>query len=123
MPMAKHGASLNGGMASERDVMEFWSKQPFDLELKQHEGNCDLCFLKGRNKLLSIIRDNPDLVHWWAEAEEEAEARASKPDGAKFNKEFTYKSLVETVRSSPLLPIWDNDAEFDAECGLWCAGS
>lgn len=66
--------------------------------------------------------DNPDLAHWWAEAEAEAEARPSKPDGARFNKEFTYKSLVKTVRTSPLLPIWDDGTEFDAECGLWCSG-
>lgn len=122
MPMAKRGAAPNGGMAGERDVMDFWAKQPFDLELRQHEGNCDLCFLKGRGKLLSIIREHPDLANWWAEAEAEAEARASKPDGARFNKEFTYKSLMNDVRSSPLLPIWEDNAEFDAECGLWCSG-
>ena len=27
---------------TKRDVMEFWSEQPFDLGLRDYEGNCDL---------------------------------------------------------------------------------
>jgi hypothetical protein len=37
--------------------------------LQPHEGNCDLCFLKGRRKLVNLIRDRPDLAAWWIEQE------------------------------------------------------
>lgn len=53
----------------EEDVMEFWSEQPFDLKLKSHQGNCDLCFLKGTNKRIDLVRDDPQSVEWWIEQE------------------------------------------------------
>lgn len=56
------------------DVAAFWRAQPFDLRLRSWEGNCDLCFLKGRSKRERIIRDRPDLAAWWAEQEAAAGA-------------------------------------------------
>ena len=55
---------------TERDVMAFWSMQSFDLQLQKHEGNCDLCFLKGPRKRQQIIRDRPDLAVWWIKQEQ-----------------------------------------------------
>jgi hypothetical protein len=51
------------------DVDLYWRLQPFDLQLQSHEGNCDLCFLKGLGKRRQIIRDRPDLAEWWIEQE------------------------------------------------------
>lgn len=53
----------------EADVVAFWKAQPFDLELRKHEGNCDLCFLKGVSLRSAIIRDSPELATWWIEQE------------------------------------------------------
>jgi len=61
-PLARAGVT-------EADVLAWWSNQPFDLELRQHEGNCDLCFLKGQTKLRTIMRDRPDLADWWMRME------------------------------------------------------
>jgi 3'-phosphoadenosine 5'-phosphosulfate sulfotransferase (PAPS reductase)/FAD synthetase len=61
-PMSRAGVSL-------ADVRRFWSEQPFDLELEQHEGNCDLCFLKGAGKIQRMLRDRPDLAGWWVKME------------------------------------------------------
>ena len=59
---------------SKEDVGKFWKKQSFDLELPNNKGvtdwgNCDLCFLKGRSKRLSIMQQRPDLADWWIEQE------------------------------------------------------
>ena len=59
---------------TKEDIYEFWSKQNFDLRLHNNNGvtdwgNCDLCFLKGKTKRLSIIRERPDLADWWIEKE------------------------------------------------------
>jgi 3'-phosphoadenosine 5'-phosphosulfate sulfotransferase (PAPS reductase)/FAD synthetase len=54
---------------TEADVMAFWAAQPFDLQLRQHEGNCDLCFLKHPRKRERIMRERPDLAAWWIEQE------------------------------------------------------
>lgn len=102
------------------DVEAFWKQQPFDLALEPHEGNCDLCFLKGRDKRAAIIRKNPSLADWCIAREDSA--KCSKPDGARFRKDETYRQLVTATLNSPLLPLDDDGEEFDAECGTWCAG-
>jgi 3'-phosphoadenosine 5'-phosphosulfate sulfotransferase (PAPS reductase)/FAD synthetase len=98
--------------------------QRFDLALADEEGNCDLCFLKGRGKRAAIIRRRPDLAQWWAEAE--AEAKCSVPAGARFDANESVEMLVAAVRSQPMMDFYegsDPDEEHDAECGTWCAAS
>jgi hypothetical protein len=58
-------------IVTKRIVNEFWKKQPFDLQLKDHEGNCDLCFLKAKWKRLSIARSHPEYIDWWEQKEKE----------------------------------------------------
>lgn len=62
LPLADAGLSLV-------DVNQFWASQPFGLQLRAHEGNCDLCFLKGLAKKRNIVRDTPELVTWWIQQE------------------------------------------------------
>lgn len=52
-----------------RDVREFWKKQPFDLALRDYQGNCDLCWKKSLRKKLTILKENPGSAFWWAEME------------------------------------------------------
>lgn len=60
----------------EQDVLDFWSKQKFDLELRHdpilgtYEGNCDFCFLKRQAKLNRMTVEQPDRIDWWAEQED-----------------------------------------------------
>lgn len=88
----------------ERDVMAFWRSQPFDLKLKQYEGNCDLCFLKSRHKLESLIRDNPGMVDWWAEQE--------RRTGASFARNVPSFTDYKTGRV-PLRTVDDDDLGLD----------
>lgn len=53
----------------EKIVRSFWDRQTFDLELKDYQGNCDLCFLKSTRKKLTIISENPSVADWWNEQE------------------------------------------------------
>lgn len=50
---------------NNRIVRDFWSKQPFDLELKDYQGNCDLCWKKSTRKILTILNENPWRAEWW----------------------------------------------------------
>jgi hypothetical protein len=52
------------------DINLFWSKQPFDLELKSYEGNCDLCWKKSERKLLTMLAENPEMANWWIQMEQ-----------------------------------------------------
>jgi len=51
-------------------IRNWWEKQPFDLQLKDYEGNCDLCFKKSLKKRLTIIKENPKVAQWWSEMED-----------------------------------------------------
>ena len=108
MPMSKAKVTV-------RDVRAFWDAQPFDLQLKSYEGNCDLCFLKGKVKLQALVRENPEMADWWIQAEKSA-AR-----GGQFRQDFTYEELADRVDRQGFL-FEDDGEEFDAECGLTCAG-
>ena len=51
-------------------IRKWWNQQSFDLQLKDYEGNCDLCFKKSLKKRLTIIKENPSIANWWLEMEQ-----------------------------------------------------
>ncbi len=51
-------------------VRDWWAKKDFDLELKDYQGNCDLCFLKSTRKKLTLISENPESAIWWQDMED-----------------------------------------------------
>lgn len=55
---------------TEQFIREFWKKQPFDLQLKDYQGNCDLCFLKSKRKRMTIISEDKTTSEWWAKMEQ-----------------------------------------------------
>lgn len=58
---------------TERDVLEFWKNQDFDLDLPGGDntfGNCVGCFLKSVPKLKKICDAKPEHFDWWARMEE-----------------------------------------------------
>jgi phage N-6-adenine-methyltransferase len=44
------------------DVLTWWKKQPFDLDLPEHLGNCVFCIEKGINKIALAARDEPQMA-------------------------------------------------------------
>ena len=122
MPMATQA----GGMVKQRDVQAFWRRQPFDLGIHSADGNCDLCFLKHRNSRMRRIRQDPSFADWWIEQERVAKCSMKDEHGernARFDAGESVTQLREAVLNSPLMNLGTpEDEEFDAECGLWCAG-
>jgi hypothetical protein len=86
-------------------VLDYWKTMPFDLGLEHHQGNCDLCFLKGKNKLKRLITEDPSKAEWWARQEELV--------GGTFNRRYSVKQLIELIRSSPTLFDYEDP---DREC-------
>lgn len=100
---------------SERDVLDFWRTQPFDLGLQSYEGNCDGCFLKAWGKLCAIEQNRPGTLDWWSAMEE-------GPGKVQFVIEHSYRSIQQTVQRQPALfnfAALDTDREHDADCGAW----
>ena len=86
------------------DVRKFWKDYWFDLNLPDKDifSNCDLCFLKGREKTDIIIRQKPERADWWIRMEEENKNvfRRDRP---------SYKKLKEIIEISPMLFDDEND--------------
>lgn len=43
----------------------WWNFQSFNLQLEDHEGNCDMCYKKSENKLIAIVGCRPKKADWW----------------------------------------------------------
>ena len=103
------------------DILNWWKAQPFDLKISSDEGNCDLCFLKGRNKLVQLIRQNPSMADWWVNMETYAGIEAKQRNKLKdttmsqFRKEFRYSDLVKQAESQLDLNFPD-DTSTDCFC-------
>lgn len=50
-------------------VNAYWDKKPYNLEIPSILGNCTLCFLKGKNAIISILQNFPELADEWIEDE------------------------------------------------------
>jgi 3'-phosphoadenosine 5'-phosphosulfate sulfotransferase (PAPS reductase)/FAD synthetase len=114
MPLARAGVT-------KRDVLRFWlgssmivgrdQPQGFDLGLQGWQGNCDLCFLKGRGILEHSIRTEPGRADWWS--------RMERTIGkGRFVTEWSVADLARDVARSPVFAPFDPETEHDAECGV-----
>jgi 3'-phosphoadenosine 5'-phosphosulfate sulfotransferase (PAPS reductase)/FAD synthetase len=93
------------------DVRAFWDAMPFDLALKDGEGNCDLCFLKGAGLLARLIRARPEAADWW---------EAQEGEGNRFHdNKPSYADLREIAAGKIGLPLLDVLTE-EEENGLPC---
>lgn len=98
-----------------REVGEFWSRQPFNLDLPTYNGrtlagNCDLCFLKPANQIFTLIQERPARAIWWAKMEALALALASKPSGAVFRSDRpNYQQMLDY--SQQQANLFDADEE------------
>ena len=107
---------------TEPDVMAFWRRQPFDLQLEPHEGNCDLCFLKGIAKLKRLINADPARADWWIEQEryrrEHGRKHIRKVEMAQFLQAISYSDLREVAVTEGWLPLDDeNEKSVSCFCG------
>ena len=92
---------------TKADVLDWWSKQPFDLQVNEPYGNCDCCFLKGKGKLAIIAKEKPELFDWWIDKEEV---------GRQWKKETTYKQIREKAQIQT--GLWDGDPSFECFCNI-----
>ena len=77
-------------------IRGWWEKQSFDLQLKDYEGNCDLCFKKSLKKRLTIIKENPKSAKWWLEMEQKYSSESIPRFDLRTNKSI--KELVKMAK-------------------------
>ena len=94
---------------TEEDVNKYWSEESkFDLQLESKRGNCNLCFLKGKQNLIETIREDPYLVDWWIEMEEKHERQ--------FSDRHSYRELKELSEQDDLVLDFVDNESFDCFC-------
>lgn len=125
----KHGRRVSYPLAkakvTKKDIWKFWLgdninpknpinplPQDFDLGLHPWEGNCTLCFQKGKGIRKRIIRENPKEPLWWMQQE--------VSQAGWFDSRDLVSELVAQVKSTPSFFDADDDMEYDVECGSQC---
>ena len=85
---------LNDANVSEKDVLDFWGKQKFNLRVVKGFGNCDGCFLKSEKNLATLWKLYPERAKWWAK--QESLVFKGKEDKADFQR---FKGQVDRTAS------------------------
>lgn len=93
---------------TKKDVIEFWNKQNFDLNINEPYGNCDCCFLKGKGKIMKIAKERPELLQYWIEIE--------KNSGRTFKKDISYQQILSISQNQ--IDMFLDDPGFDCFCNI-----
>ena len=88
-------------------INAYWAASDFDLGLRDGEGNCDLCFLKGAPKIARIMDEHPELSSWWIEKESIVLSRGTGKGGVFRKDRPRYAKLQREARSICSLPLLD----------------
>lgn len=89
---------------TKNDILDWWKGMPFDLQLKEHQGNCNKCFKKTLRKLLTIEKEERlcgKVDTWWNDMEKKYEnyiplSQKNRVPPVRFNrKNMTRDDIVE----------------------------
>jgi hypothetical protein len=53
----------------QRELNEWWNKQPFKLQIHGDFGNCELCWKKSDKTLIKNLQRGTRTVKWWQKME------------------------------------------------------
>ena len=100
---------LNDAKITKPMVLDYWRNKPYDLETPPILGNCDLCFLKGKNAIIQILREQPELADKWIEDE--------KIVNATYINGISYSKMLELSKR----PYFKQQSLFDLEPSFNCS--
>jgi len=80
-------------------INDYWSKKPYTLEIPSILGNCDLCFMKGKNAIINILSSFPELADKWIADEDEAQKHGAF-GGHTYFPDITYRQLRDLAQNN-----------------------
>jgi len=89
------------------DVERFWANQSFRLDIPRLLGNCVGCFLKGTKKISLIAKQYPELLEWWAQAEEQP-LPSAKRGYFRWDRP-SYRALINMAKSQNEIDFPDDE--------------
>lgn len=102
---------------TKKDVKDFWSNQPFQLNLPEHLGNCRACYKKSEKKLQKVAEDEPDAFDFFIDMENEYSHLKSKDENTP-RKIYRFERTAYEVKHNLNLPEHlQEDDECAEECG------
>jgi len=101
---------MSAGVSREQ-IMSFWKKSKFDLQIPSYMGNCDLCFMKSQRKVKAIIQAEPERLDWWIEQEEKYGR------GHRFRRDMTMRELQNHALSEEKIELSDEEWKLTCYCG------
>jgi hypothetical protein len=109
---------LYEGKITKNDIEKYWKEKPYTLEIPSILGNCTLCFMKGKNAILSILRDFPELANEWIIDEEFSEILNGKGNGRTYFPNITIKNLKDLASNNLFREhnLENIHPEFSCEC-------
>jgi hypothetical protein len=83
-------------------INDYWKSKPYTLEIPSILGNCDLCFMKGKNAIISILSVYPELADKWIADEERSKERkdGKKETGHPYFKGVSIKQLRDISQNN-----------------------
>jgi 3'-phosphoadenosine 5'-phosphosulfate sulfotransferase (PAPS reductase)/FAD synthetase len=94
-------------------VNQFWLNKSYNLDIPSILGNCDLCFLKGKNNIIKILQLYPELAEKWIKDEEESKRHF----GHTYFPDVTYKGLLQMAQSQKsLFNLEDSLPAYSCSC-------
>lgn len=89
-------------------VNDWWNQQAFNLELKEHQGNCKWCWKKSTRKLLTLVKESPEVFDFPRRMEAKY-SHLKAPHGRRvfFRKERTVQDLFD-LAEKPFTPFIEN---------------
>lgn len=89
----------------KQDILDWWSNQPFDLDLDEYLGNCVFCIKKGTNKLALASKDEPEKAINFIKLVEESTIRImpNRNDAphVMFRGRHSLGSIIEAYKDVP----------------------
>ncbi|WP_206604030.1 phosphoadenosine phosphosulfate reductase family protein [Chimaeribacter californicus] len=83
----------------KEDILNWWAKQPFNLQLEEHLGNCVFCIKKSLSKIALAMRDAPELLAQFNAAIRSEEVRELSNRQSAISSMYRNSHSLETIES------------------------
>ena len=105
------------------DVNDFWEDQPFQLGLKEHEGNCSWCWKKSFKKHCTLIGENRKIFGFPAAMEALHGLKGHNVDGNRrvfFRGNISTRQLLDSADAIGSFDFDGGHADEDSGCSESC---
>jgi hypothetical protein len=89
----------------KQDILDWWAKMPFDLQIKEHLDNCVFCIKKGINKVALAAKDEPELASKFIKMINMDDVRIvesrTTPSNAMYRQNMSLESIIDLYGEMP----------------------